>query len=182
MMKTNRSLIALVVALGLIPVVLDATIVTVVLTPIRNDLRTDVNTIQWIITGYLLANAAVITVGGYLANCFGRKRMFLLGLLVFTTGSVLSGLSPGIGWLIAFGVLQGVGGGLLQSLGPALAFDAFPQEERARATAMVTLPLWLAPVFGPIAGGWLNDTFHWHFIFFVNLPVGLIALAAALCV
>lgn len=121
MMKTNRSLIALVVALGLIPVVLHATIVTVVLTPIRDDLRTDVNTIQWIITGYLIANAAVITVGGYLANCFGRKRMFLLGLLVFTTGSVLSGLSPGIGWLIAFRVLQGVGGGLQQALGPTLA-------------------------------------------------------------
>jgi len=109
-MKTNRYLIALVAALGLIPVVLDTTIVTVVLTPIRNDLRTDVNTIQWIVTGYLLANAAVVAIGGYLANRFGRKRMFLLGLMVFTLGSVLSGVSPGIGWLIAFRVLQGIGG------------------------------------------------------------------------
>ncbi len=177
-MKTNRYLIALVAALGLIPVVLDTTIVTVVLTPIRNDLRTDVNTIQWIVTGYLLANAAVVAIGGYLANRFGRKRMFLLGLMVFTLGSVLSGVSPGIGWLIAFRVLQGIGGGLLLPLGPALAFDAFPQEERARATAVIALPLLLAPVFGPIAGGWLTDTFHWHFIFFVNLPVGLLAAAA----
>jgi MFS family permease len=90
-MKTNRYLIALVVALGLFPLLLDTTIVTVALTPIRTDLRTDVNTVQWILTGYLLANAAVITAGGYLANRFGRKRMFLLGLLVFTLGSVLAG-------------------------------------------------------------------------------------------
>jgi DHA2 family multidrug resistance protein len=181
-MKTNRYLIALVAALSLFPVILDTTIVTVVLTPIRNDLRTDVNTIQWIVTGYLLANAAVVAIGGYLANRFGRKRMFLLGLTVFTIGSVLSGISPGIGWLIAFRVLQGIGGGLLLPLGPALAFDAFPQEERARAAAVMALPLLLAPVFGPIAGGWLTDTFHWHFIFFVNLPVGLLAASAALVV
>ena len=178
-MKTNRYLIALVAALALIPVVLDTTIVTVVLTPIRNDLRTDVNTVQWIVTGYLLTNAAVVTVGGYLANRFGRKRMFLFGITVFTLGSVLSGISPGIGWLIVFRVLQGIGGGMLLPLGPTLAFDAFPQEERAKATAVVALPLLLAPVFGPIIGGWLTDTFHWHYIFFVNLPVGLLALAAA---
>ena len=178
-MKNNRYLIALVAALGLIPVVLDTTIVTVALTPIRKDLGTDVNTVQWIVTGFFLANAAVVAVGGYLANRFGRKRMFILGLTVFTLGSVLCGLSPSIGWLIAFRVLQGIGGGLLLPIGPALAFDAFKQEERARASAAVAVPVLLAPVFGPILGGWLNDTFVWHSLFFVNLPVGILAVAAA---
>jgi DHA2 family multidrug resistance protein len=182
MKKTNRYLIALVVALGLIPVVLDTTIVTVALNPIRNALHTDVNTAQWIITGFILSNAAIVTVGGYLANRFGRKLMFILGISVFIIGSVLCGISPSIGWLIAFRILQGVGGGLLLPIGPALAFDAFPQEERARASAVVGIPILMAPVFGPILGGYLNDTFNWHSIFFVNLPVGIIAVALALIV
>jgi DHA2 family multidrug resistance protein len=181
-MRNNRYLIALVAALGLIPVVLDTTIVTVALTPIRSDLHTDVNTVQWIITGFFLASAAVVAVGGYLANRFGRKRMFIFGISVFTIGSALCGVSPGIGWLIAFRVLQGIGGGILLPIGPALAFDAFPQEERARASAVVAVPVLLAPVFGPILGGWLNDAFVWHSLFFVNLPVGILAVAAAFVV
>jgi EmrB/QacA subfamily drug resistance transporter len=181
-MQNNRYLIALVTALGLIPVVLDTTIVTVALSTIRNDLHTDVNTVQWIVTAFFLASAAVVAVGGYLANRFGRKRIFILGVTVFTIGSFLCGISPGIGWLVAFRVLQGIGGGILLPIGPALAFDAFPQQERARASAVVGVPVLLAPVFGPIAGGYLNDTFGWHSIFFVNLPVGIIAVAAALLV
>jgi DHA2 family multidrug resistance protein len=182
MLKSNRYLVALVTALGLIPVVLDTTIVTVALTPIRTDLHTDVNTVQWIVTGFFLASAAVVAIGGYLANRFGRKRMFILGLTVFTLSSALCGIAPNIGWLIAFRVLQGIGGGILLPIGPALAFDAFAQEERARASAVVAVPVLLAPVFGPILGGWLNDTFVWHSLFFVNLPVGIAAIAAALVV
>jgi MFS transporter, DHA2 family, multidrug resistance protein len=182
MQKTNRYLIALVAALGLIPIVLDGTIVTVALTPIRINLHTDVNTAQWIFTGYLLANAALVAVGGYLASRFGRKRLFIFGITAFTVASVLCGLSPSIGWLIAFRVVQGIGGGILLPIGPALAFDAFPQEERARASAVVAVPILLAPIFGPIVGGYLNDTFDWHSIFFVNLPVGIIAVAAAVLV
>lgn len=181
-MKTNRYLIALTVALGLIPVVLDGTIVTVAITPIRLNLHTDVDTVQWIVTGYLLANAAVVAIGGYMANRFGRKRLFIAGIALFTLGSVLCGLSPSIGWLIAFRVLQGIGGGLLLPIGPALAFDAFPQAERARASALIAVPILLAPVFGPIVGGYLNDIFDWHSIFFVNLPIGIIAVVAALAV
>jgi DHA2 family multidrug resistance protein len=182
MQKTNRYLIALVAALGLIPIVLDGTIVTVALTPIRLALHSDVNTAQWIFTGYLLANAALVAVGGYLATRFGRKRLFVVGLTAFTAASVLCGLSPSIGWLIAFRIVQGVGGGILLPIGPALAFDVFPPEERARASALVAVPVLLAPIFGPIVGGYLNDTFGWNSIFFVNLPVGIIAVALALAV
>jgi DHA2 family multidrug resistance protein len=179
---SNRYLIALVAALGLIPVVLDTTIVTVALNPIRGELHTDVNTAQWIITGFFLANAAVVATGGYLANRFGRKRLFALGIAVFTLGSLLCGIAPSITWLIAFRVVQGIGGGILLPLGPALAFDAFPREERARASALVGIPILLAPVFGPILGGYLTDTFDWHSIFFVNLPIGVLAVALALLV
>ncbi len=181
-MQKNRYLVALVAALGLIPVVLDATIVTVALAPIRADLKTDLNTAQWIVTAFFLANAAVVAIGGYLSNRFGRKRVFILGLTVFTLGSLLCGISPSIGWLIAFRVVQGIGGGFLLPIGSAVAFDAFPQAERAKASAIFALPILLAPVFGPIAGGYLNDTFGWHSIFFVNLPVGVIAVLAALVV
>ncbi|HET9980813.1 MAG TPA: DHA2 family efflux MFS transporter permease subunit, partial [Ktedonobacterales bacterium] len=181
-MKSNRYLIALVAALGLIPVVLDTTIVTVALNPIRGELKTDINTIQWIVTGFFLANAAIVTVGGYLANRFGRKRVFILGLSVFTIGSALCAIAPSITWLIAFRVLQGVGGGLLLPIGATLAFDQFPQEQRARASAMIGIPLLFAPVFGPILGGWLTDSFNWHSIFIVNLPVGIVAILLALLV
>src|SRR5215472_3240427 len=155
-MKINRYLIALVAAFGLIPVALDTTIVVVALNPIRSDLHTDVNTVQWIVTAFFLASAAVVAVGGYLANRFGRKRMFILGIAIFTLSSLLCGISPGIGWLIAFRMLQGIGGGILLPIGPTLAFDAFPKEERAKASAAVALPVLLAPVFGPILGGWLT--------------------------
>jgi EmrB/QacA subfamily drug resistance transporter len=181
-MRSNRYLIALVAALGLIPVVLDTTIVTVAITPIRNDLNTDINTVQWIVTGFFLANAAVVTVSGYLASRFGRKRIFVTGLTIFTIGSLLCAISPGIGWLIAFRVLQGIGGGMLLPIGAALAFDQFPQEQRARASALISIPILFAPVFGPILGGYLTDTFDWHSIFIVNLPVGIIAVLLALLV
>jgi EmrB/QacA subfamily drug resistance transporter len=179
MRQRNRYLIALVVALGLFPGILDTSIVVVALTPIRDQLQSDTNTAQWIVTAFFLAMAAVVAVGGYLANRFGRKRMFLLGIAIFTLGSLLCGLAPSICALITFRMLQGMGGGIMLSVGPALALDAFPQEQRARASAVVGIPIMLAPVFGPMVGGYLTDTFNWHSIFFVNVPVGLCALAAA---
>jgi DHA2 family multidrug resistance protein len=181
-MRHNRYLIAMVAALGLIPVVLDTTIVTVALPHIRSDLNTDINTAQWIVTGFFLANAAVVAVGGYLASRFGRKRIFITGLSIFTIGSLLCAISPGIGWLIAFRVVQGIGGGMLLPIGAAVAFDQFPQEQRARASALIAIPILFAPVFGPILGGYLTDTFDWHSIFIVNLPVGVVAILLALLV
>lgn len=178
----NKYLIALVAALGLIPIVLDTTVVNVVLIPIRDALHTDINTSQWIISAYFLASAATVAGSGYLASRFGRKRLFIVGLAFFTLGSALCAAAPAIGWLIAFRVLQGIGGGILLPIGPALAFDGFPQEERAKASALIGVPLLLAPIFGPIVGGYLNDTFDWHSIFLINLPICAIALLAAFLV
>ena len=178
----NKYVIALVAALGLIPIVLDTTIVNVALPQIRQALHADVNTAQWVISGYYLASAAVVAVGGYLASRFGRKWLFILGLLGFTLGSALCAVAPTMSWLIAFRVFQGIGGGILLPIGPALAFDGFPQEERAKASALIGVPLLLAPIFGPILGGYLNDTFDWNSIFYINLPVGALAVALALVV
>lgn len=176
----RKYLITLVAALGLIPIALDATVVNIVLTPLRHALNADVNTAQWIITGYFLANAAVVAIGGYLGNLFGRKRSFILGLIIFTLGSALCAFAPNMSLLIAFRVLQGIGGGILLPIGPALAFDSFEKSQRAKASALVGVPLLLAPIFGPILGGYLNDTFDWHAIFFINLPVGALAIIMAL--
>ncbi|MBN9387737.1 MAG: multidrug efflux MFS transporter [Chloroflexi bacterium] len=175
MKKPSKYAIAFTAALGLFPVALDSTIVNVALIPISKALKTDFNTIQWIFIGYMLANAAVVSLSGYLGNRFGTKRMFLLGLALFTLFSALCGLAPDQNSLIALRVLQGIGGGMLFPLGMALAIGPFEVTERGKASALIGVPLMLAPVFGPILGGILIDNLAWQSIFFVNLPVGLVA-------
>ncbi|MFL5734656.1 MAG: MDR family MFS transporter [Chloroflexia bacterium] len=175
----SKYAIALTAALGLIMAVLDATIVNVALVPIANSFNTDLNSIEWVVTGYLLAQAAVIPVAGYFSNRFGIKRLFIICLSLFTVGSVLCGLSQSETQLIVFRVMQGLGGGALFPLSQALAFGAFPPRERAAASAIVAIPVLLAPAFGPTLGGWLTDTFGWSSIFFVNLPVGILAIGLA---
>lgn len=179
MRRTSRYAIALIAACGLFPVVLDATIVNVAIVPISNALHATIDTIQWIFLGYLLANAAVVPLSGYLGNRFGVKRLFLMGLALFSLCSLLCGLAPSEQWLVAIRVLQGIGGGLLLPLGMAIAMQPFATEERARATAIVGVPLLLAPVVGPIIGGLLIDRLSWQSIFFVNVPIGLLVLFLA---
>lgn len=176
---STRYAIALVAALGLFPVALDSTIVNVAVVPISRALHTDINTTQWIFIGYLLSNAAVLPLSGYLGSRFGVKRLFQFGLALFTLCSLLCGLAPSEQWLIALRVLQGVGGGLLLPLGMAIALQPFGKDERARAMAVVGIPVLLAPVVGPIIGGLLIESLNWQSIFFVNVPIGLVVLALA---
>lgn len=176
--------VALTAALGLFMAVLDNTIVNVSLAAMERDFDTTINRIQWVITGYFLAQAAVIPVAGYLGNRFGIKRLFIIALAIFTVGSLLCGLSPrlvgasgGDGVLIGFRVLQGIGGGMLFPLGSAIAFNVFPPVERAAASATISIPVLIAPALGPTVGGLIVDSrLDWPGIFFINVPVGIIAM------
>ena len=180
MSNSRKYVIALIAALGLFPVALDTTIVSIGLVPIAGAMQSDLNTTQWILTAYLLALAASVAAGGYLGNIFGVKRLFVLGVGLFTFFSLLTGLAPSMELLIAFRVLQGLGGGFLVTLGQAIALEQFAAEERARASAVVAVPLLLAPILGPILGGYFLDNFAWPAIFFINVPVGALVVLLGL--
>ncbi|MDQ2787473.1 MAG: DHA2 family efflux MFS transporter permease subunit [Chloroflexota bacterium] len=176
--------VALTAALALFMAVLDSTIVNVALVSMERDFKTNINSVQWIVTGYILAQAAVIPVAGYFGNRFGIKRVFMIALTIFTLGSLLCGLSPhlasgatGLNLLIVFRLIQGVGGGMLFPLGATIAFGAFPPEERAASSAVIAIPVLFAPALGPTIGGLIVDSsIKWPGVFFINVPVGIITL------
>jgi EmrB/QacA subfamily drug resistance transporter len=170
---------AIVVALGLFMAVLDNTIVSVALPQMQAYFRTDRETINWVATGYFLAQAAIIPITGYLSDRIGTKTVFLTALALFTVGSGLCAISPNEHLLIGFRVLQGIGGGALFPMAFAIIFRVFPPAERGPAGAVVGVPVLLAPAFGPTIGGYLTTTFDWHAIFTINLPVGVIAFVLA---
>ena len=176
--------VALTAALALFMAVLDSTIVNVALVAMERDFKTDINSVQWIVTGYILAQAAVIPVAGYFGNRFGIKRVFMIALTIFTLGSLLCGLSPhlasgntGLNLLIIFRLIQGIGGGMLFPLGATIAFGAFPPAERAASSAVIAIPILFAPALGPTVGGLIVDSsIKWPGVFFINVPVGIITL------
>lgn len=172
----------LVIALGLLMAILDSTIVSVVLPQIATAFHTDYQTITWVGTGYLLANAAIIPIVGYLSDRVGSKTMFLLVLVLFTFGSALCVLAPTAPWLIGFRILQGLGGGALVPVAMAMIFRLFGPTERAGAIVLLMVPLLLGPAFGPVLGGYLATNFSWNAIFTINLPIGVAAFILALIV
>lgn len=169
---------AVVVALGLFLSVLDSTIVSVALPAMRQSFHTDFNTVTWVVSAYFLAQAAVIPVTGYLSDRIGTRNIFLVALGIFIVGSALCALSGNEKALIAARVIQGIGGGALFPTSFAIAYRAFPRDEWGRATAIIGVPVLLAPALGPVIGGYLTSTFSWPAIFVVNIPIGLAALAA----
>ncbi len=174
-----RYLVAVAFIIALFADVLDATIVNVALPTLGRELDVGNDVLQWVVTGYLLSLAVWIPASGWLGDRFGTKRVFLLALSIFTGGSVLCGLAWSADALIAFRVLQGIGGGMLTPVGTTMVVRAFPREERARGSAIIGVPAVLAPVLGPLIGGYLVDGAGWRWIFFVNLPIGLFGLAFA---
>jgi len=170
---------ALITALGLFMAVLDNTIVSVALPQMADAFHTDFGTITWVATAYFLAQAAVIPVTGYLADRIGTKTVFLSALAIFTLGSALCAIAPTHTALIAFRVLQGVGGGALFPTAFAIIYRVFPPTERGPASAVIGVPILLAPAFGPTIGGYLTTTFDWHAIFTINLPIGVVAFTLA---
>jgi EmrB/QacA subfamily drug resistance transporter len=172
--------IAIVVILGAIMSVLDTTIVNVALQTLSKDLHTSLDGIQWVVTGYLLALAAVIPVSGWASARFGARRMYLISIVLFTLGSLLSGLAWSAETLIGARVLQGLGGGMIMPIGQMILVRASGPRNMARIMSAIGIPIILAPVFGPTLGGLLVEHAGWQWIFFVNLPIGVAAVFAAL--
>jgi EmrB/QacA subfamily drug resistance transporter len=173
-------MVAGVVVLGAIMSILDVTVVNVAINTLAAEFETDLPTIQWVATGYTLALATVIPVTGWAADRFGTKRLYLLSIGLFMGGSALSGLAWSAESLIAFRVLQGLGGGMLMPLGMTILTRAAGPHRVGRVMAIIGVPMLLGPILGPILGGWLVDDISWRWIFFISLPIGIAALFASL--
>ena len=171
--------IAGVTVLGAIMAILDTTVVSVALTKFQEVFNASAATVAWTMTGYTLALATVIPLTGWAADRFGTKRLYLASIFLFLVGSVLCGLSWSIGSLIIFRVIQGLGGGMLMPLGMTIMTHAAGPARVGRVMAVLGIPMLLGPIWGPILGGWLIDAASWHWIFFINVPIGLIALVYA---
>src|SRR6202050_5254669 len=172
--KFNPWLIAVVVALAAFMEVLDTTIANVALPYMAGSLGASNDQSTWVLTSYLVSNAIVLPISGWLSNAFGRKRFFMSCLVVFTISSLLCGIAPSLSAIIIFRVLQGLGGGGLQPMAQAILADVFPPEKRGLAFAVYGVTAVMAPTIGPTLGGWITDNYTWRWIFFINLPVGLI--------
>jgi EmrB/QacA subfamily drug resistance transporter len=172
--------VAIVVIMGLIMSVLDTTIVNVALHDLSGDLHSSLASIQWVITGYLLSLAAVIPVTGWAVRRFSARRLYLVALVVFTAGSALCALATSSAELIAFRVLQGIGGGMLTPIGQMILVKAAGPRNLPKVMSYIGVPVVLAPVLGPTLGGLLLQSVGWQWIFLINVPVGAVALTLAL--
>lgn len=164
------------VVFGVFMIILDATVVNVAFPTLQREFAASVSASQWVLSLYIMMLGISTPLSGYLGDRFGEKRMFLTSLIIFTAGSFLCGISPSLGTLIAARALQGFGGGIAIPLGTALLYAAFPREERGKAMGFFGIALVVAPALGPILGGWLVDVGHWRWIFFINVPIGLLGI------
>jgi DHA2 family multidrug resistance protein len=176
MPAVNPWVIAVVVALAAFMEVLDTSIANVALPYMAGNLGASNDESTWVLTSYLVSNAIVLPISGWLVSVFGRKRFFMMCLTIFTVSSLLCGIAPSLGAIIFFRVLQGLGGGGLQPIAQSILADVFPPEKRGLAFALYGVTVIVAPTIGPTLGGWLTDNYTWRWIFFINLPVGIITL------
>src|SRR5579863_882504 len=156
--------------------VLDTSIANVALPHIAGNVGASNDESTWVLTSYLVSNAIVLPISGWLASLFGRKRFFLLCIFLFTLSSLLCGAAPSLAMLILFRVMQGAGGGGLQPMAQAILADSFPPQKRGLAFALYGITAIMAPAIGPTLGGWITDNYSWRWIFYINLPVGIMTL------
>ncbi|MFZ2175622.1 MAG: DHA2 family efflux MFS transporter permease subunit [Rhodococcus sp. (in: high G+C Gram-positive bacteria)] len=174
--------IASVVVIGAIMSILDMTVVNVALPTFQNEFDTSYANVAWTMTAYTLSLATVIPLTGWAADRFGTKRLYIMALVMFVLGSVLCSFAWDITSLIAFRVVQGLGGGMLMPLGMTIMTRAAGPQRVGRVMAVLGIPMLLGPICGPILGGWLIEVASWHWIFLINLPIGIVALVAALII
>ena len=175
--QINPWIIAISVMLGTFMEVLDTTVVNVSLPHIAGNLSATPDEATWVLTSYLVSNAIVLPLTGWLANFFGRRRLLLMSVTGFTIFSFLCGIAPNLTMLIIFRVFQGATGGGLQPLSQAILMESFPPEERGKAMAFWALGIVVAPMLGPVLGGWITDSYSWRWLFYINIPVGIAAVS-----
>src|ERR671930_284459 len=168
------------IVLGTFMAILDNTVVNVALPTLERFFKVDLHQIQWVVTGYMLAQAAVIPLSGWMGDRFGAKRLYLISISLFALGSALCAVAPTSTMLIAFRVLQGLGGGMLMPIGMSFLYRLSPPERRGLVMGMFGVPILLAPALGPVLSGWLVQYADWRWIFLINVPVAVVAVTLGL--
>jgi DHA2 family multidrug resistance protein len=174
--RHNPWAIALTVTMATFMELLDTSISNVSLPHIAGGLGTSYDEATWVLTSYLVANAVILPMSAWLSRVFGRKRYYMMNVALFTATSFLCGIAPSLGMLICFRVLQGVGGGGLAPVEQAILVDTFPKSKLGAAFALYSMAIVTAPAIGPPLGGWITDSFSWRWVFFINIPIGLLSL------
>src|ERR1700720_1761491 len=174
--RINPWIVAMTVTLATFMEVLDSSIANVALPHIAGGLGATQEEATWVLTAYLVANAIILPAGAYMTTFIGRKRFYMICVALFGISSMLCGLAPSLPLLIFFRVLQGASGGGLQPSEQAILADTFPPKQRGQAFAVYGMAVVLAPAIGPTLGGWITDNFNWRWIFFINIPVGMVSL------
>jgi DHA2 family multidrug resistance protein len=172
----NPWIVAIAVMFATFMEVLDTTVVNVSLPHIAGNLSATTEEATWVLTSYLVANAIILPLTGWLASFFGRKRLLMASVTGFTISSLLCGLAPSLPLLVIFRLIQGATGGAMQPLSQAVLLEAFPPHERGKAMGFWGLGIVVAPILGPVLGGWLTDSYSWRWVFYINLPVGIMSL------
>ncbi|HEY3913685.1 MAG TPA: DHA2 family efflux MFS transporter permease subunit [Verrucomicrobiae bacterium] len=174
--KVNPWWIALTVSMATFMEVMDTSIANVALRHIAGSVAADQSEATWVLTSYLVSNAIIVPISGWLASVMGRKKFYMSCVALFTVSSFLCGLAPNLGFLLTCRVLQGIGGGGLAPSEQSILADTFPAEKRGMAFAVYGVAVVVAPALGPALGGWITDTYSWRWIFFINIPVGILSL------
>jgi MFS transporter, DHA2 family, multidrug resistance protein len=175
--RRRRWIIAIAVLSSAVMEILDTSVVNVSLPHIAGSLSSSVDEATWVLTSYIVANAIILPITGWLANYLGRRRLLMVVVIGFTVSSLLCGIAPSLSALIFFRVLQGTTGGGLQPLSQAVLLEEFPGKERGKAMAFWGMGIVAAPILGPTLGGWLTDTYSWRWVFYINLPVGILSVS-----
>ncbi len=173
--RVNRWLITASVMIPTLIEILDTSVANVALTHIQGSLSAGQEEVTWVLTSYLVANAVVIPMSGWLARFMGRKRYLLASLIVFTVSSILCGAATSLVEIILFRVVQGIGGGGLQPMSQAILMETFPPDQRGLAMGIYGMGAVVGPILGPLLGGYLTDNYSWRWIFYINLPIGILA-------
>jgi len=176
----NKWIVALTVMLPTLIEIIDTSVVNVSLDHIRGSLSAGIDESTWTITSYLVSNAIIIPMTGWLSRLFGRKRYLIFSISLFTVSSLLCGLSWNLQSLVFFRILQGMGGGALQPISQSVLLETFPPKQHGMAMAIFGVGIMFGPIIGPLLGGWITDNWSWHWIFFINIPIGFVSILMVL--